>query len=117
VVTSWLISPAIALPTGASPKLSFTSSAGFLLGTVNFRVFISTNYTPGNNTPSTATWTQLPANIATAPASGFSPFVSSGLLNLSAYAGQTVYIGFRYDGGDPGKTTTYEIDDVKITRQ
>jgi hypothetical protein len=115
-VTSWLISPAIPLPAGTSPKFSFTSSAGFLLGVTNFRVFISTNYN-GSSTPSTATWTQLPATIATAPASGFSPFTPSGLQNLSAYAGQTVYIGFRYDGGDPGKTTTYEVDDVKITRQ
>jgi hypothetical protein len=114
-VTSWLISPAIPLPAGSSPKFSFTSSAGFLLGVTNFRVYISTNYN-GSATPSTATWTQLPATMATAPASGFSSFVSSGIQNLSSYAGQTVYIGFRYDGGDPGRTTTYEIDDVKITR-
>lgn len=114
-VTSWLISPAIALPAGSTPKLSFTTSAGFLLGAVTFRAYISTNYN-GGTTPSTATWTQLPATIATAPASGFSSFVSSGIHNLSAYAGQTIYIGFRYDGGDPGRTTTYEVDDVKITR-
>ncbi|MBL7726823.1 MAG: choice-of-anchor J domain-containing protein [Dinghuibacter sp.] len=114
-VTSWLISPAIPLPAGSSPKFSFTSAAGFLVGAVNFRVYVSTNYT-GTGAPSAATWTQLPATMATAPASGFSAFVSSGILDLTPYAGQTVYIGYRYDGGDPGRTTTYEIDDVKIVR-
>lgn len=115
-VTSWLISPGIPIPSTGSPKLTFTTAGGFNVGATTFRVFISTNYT-GSNTPSTATWTQLPATIATAPASGFGSFVASGNLSLSAYAGQTVYIGFRYDGGDPTKTTTFEIDDIKILRQ
>lgn len=113
-VTSWLISPQVSLAGATAPKLSFTNAAGFNVGTVSFKVYISTNYTGGNN-PSASTWTELPATYATAPASGFSSFVSSGDINLSAYIGQNVYIGFKYVGGDPSGTTTWEVDDVKVT--
>jgi len=36
---------------------------------------------------------------------------------LSAFIGQNVFIAFKYSGGDPTKTTTYEIDDVKVLAQ
>ena len=114
-VSSWLISPAVNLTGAVTPKLTFTTAGGFNVGATTFKVFVSTDYT-GSATPSTATWTQLPATIATAPATGFGSFVSSGTVSLAAYNGQTVYIGFRYDGGDPGKTTTYELDDVKVLK-
>ena len=114
-VSSWLISPAVNLTGAVTPKLTFTTAGGFNVGATTFKVFVSTDYT-GSATPSTATWTQLPATIATAPASGFGSFVNSGTVSLAAYNGQTVYIGFRYDGGDPGKTTTYELDDVKVLK-
>jgi hypothetical protein len=112
-MTSWLITPAISLagPTVTAPKLTFQNGAFQPLGTTTLRVYVSTNYN-GGNTPSTATWTQLPANIATT-----STFISSGSLSLTPYIGQTVYIGFRYDGGDPGRTTTFEIDDVAVSRR
>ncbi len=114
VVTSWLITPGIPLPTGSNPKLTFTTSSAFENG-ATFRVFVSTNYT-GNNTPSTATWTQLPATITSGnTGSSFGPFISSGVLNLSAYAGQTIYIGFRYDGSN-SRTSTFEVDDVRVLR-
>lgn len=116
VVSSWLITPAINLTGATAPKLTFMNAAGYLDGATTFKVMISTNYN-GSNTPSTSTWTQLPATIATPPLIGYSAFISSGTINLSAYIGQTVYISFKYDGGDPGKTTTYEIDDVKVTAQ
>ena len=29
----------------------------------------------------------------------------------------TVYIAFKYSGGDPTKTTTYEFDDVRVLAQ
>ncbi len=119
IVTSWLITPAINLPAGTTPKFSFLNAAGYDNG-ATFKVFISTNYN-GSNTPSASTWTQLPATIYTGPGSGYGSLLSSGIMNLSAYAGQTVYIGFRYDGADPAsgtkKTTTFELDDVRILRQ
>lgn len=120
--TTWLISPAISLAGTTTPKLSFTSAAGFISAlTPQFRVYISTTY-PGSGTPSTFFTTQLPATVPVPPSSGFSNFISSGLINLSAYAGQTIYVAFRYDGNDAAvpasdATATYEIDDVKVTAQ
>jgi len=113
-VTSWLITPSISLTGATAPKLSFTNAAGFGVGATSFKVMISTNYT-GSSTPSTATWTELPATFITPPATGFSSFISSGQINLSAYIGQNVFIGFKYQGGDPSATTTWEIDDVRVT--
>ena len=114
-VTSWLISPAISLAGITSPKLTFTTSAGFpSASTPSFKVYVSTTYNGGNN-PSAFFTTALPAAIAT-PATGFSPFLSSGVIDLSAYAGQTIYLGWRYDGSDPTKTATYELDDIKVLR-
>lgn len=123
VVTSWLITPAITLPAATSPKLSFNTAFQFAnLATLN--AYISTNYN-GSNTPSTSTWTLLnanvPANTANNNSSTFSSTTSSGSIDLSSYAGQTVYIGFKYEGADPSagtkKTTTIQLDDVKIARQ
>jgi hypothetical protein len=113
-VVSWLISPAVSLAGAPAPKLTFTNAAGFGVGSTSFKVMISTNYNGGTN-PSAATWTELPANFVTPPASGFSSFISAGLINLNAYIGQTVYIGFKYEGGDPSRTTTWEVDDVRVT--
>ena len=121
-VTTWLISPAINLAGTTTPKLAFYTSAGFISAlTPQFRVYISTTY-PGSGTPSTYFTTQLSASIAVPPASGFSSFLYSGLINLSAYAGQTIYIAYRYDGNDPSgtgsdATATYEVDDIAVTRQ
>ncbi len=115
-VTSWLITPAISLTGATAPKLSFLQAAGYALGATTLQVLVSTNYT-GNNTPSTATWTQVWTTTATTPTSGYATLASSGVINLSAYIGQTVYIAFKYDGGDPTKSTTYEIDDVKVLAQ
>lgn len=115
-VVSWLISPAVNLTGATAPKLTFMNAAGFANGNPSFKVLVSTNYAGGNN-PSASTWTEIPATLATAPASGYSQFVSSGVLNLSPYIGQNVFIAFKYQGSDPANNTTYEIDDVKVTAQ
>lgn len=121
--TTWLITPAISLAGTTTPKLLFQTSAGFVSAvTPQFRVYISTTY-PGSGTPSTYFTTQLTASIATPPAGGgFSSFISSGVINLSTYAGQTIYIAYRYDGNDPSgtasdATATYEVENVSVTRQ
>lgn len=113
-VSSWFISPAINLTGTTAPKLTFLQAAGFALGATTLQVMVSTNYN-GSNTPSTSTWTSIYSNTATTPTSGFGTLTSVGNLNLTPWIGQTVYIAFKYDGGDPGKTTTYEFDDVKVT--
>ena len=113
-VSSWLITPAISLTGTTAPKLTFLQAAGFATGATVLQVLVSTNYA-GSNTPSASTWTSIYSNTATTPTTGFGTLASIGNLNLSAYIGQTIYIAFKYDGGDPTKTTTYEVDDVKVT--
>lgn len=113
-VTSWLITPAINLTGTTAPKLTFLEAAGYATGSCPFTIMVSTNYA-GSNTPSASTWTTLMTINASTPPSGYAPLATVGPINLSAYIGQTVYIAFKYEGGDPTKTTTYEIDDVKVT--
>jgi len=113
-VSSWLITPAISLTGTTAPKLTFLQAAGFATGATVLQVLVSTNYN-GSNTPSTSTWTSIYSNTATTPTSGFGTLASIGNLNLTPWIGQTIYIAFKYDGGDPTKTTTYEVDDVKVT--
>jgi hypothetical protein len=114
-VTSWLVSPSINLTGATAPKLTFLHAAGFATGPTSLQVLISTNYT-GSNTPWTSTWSApVWQTIALTPTTGYANLATSGVINLSTYIGQTIYIAFKYDGGDPTKTTTYEIDDVKVT--
>lgn len=119
VVTSWLITPAIDLTGMATPVLTFQTIDGFNNG-ATLKTFVSTNYTPGNTTPSTsATWVELPAAYAGPTASGYARnWVNSGKVDLKAYTGRRVYIGFRYDGSTTtSKTTTWQVDNVKISKQ
>lgn len=120
VAKAWAITPSIYLPAGISPKLSFTTAYRFATGPTTLKVYISKDYA-GSQTPWTSTWqeltppTPIAANTATNNSSTFTSFVSSGNIDLSTYStGQKVYIAFVYEGGDPGKTTVIELDDVKI---
>jgi len=121
--TAWLITPAIALPAGTSPQFAFSTSYQFAVGPTSLHAFISTNYNGGPD-PNTATWTQLttnanvPGNTATNNVATFSTLTGSGNIPLAAYAGQTVYIAFKYTGGtSPARTTNFEIDDIRVVRQ
>lgn len=117
-VVSWLITPGISLAGTTTPKLNFISADGRDNG-ASLKVFVSTNYTPGS-APNTASWTLLNPTISSGNTGGFGAFISSGDVDLSAYVGQTVCVAFKYVGADPSsgtkKTTTFEIDDVNISK-
>ncbi|MFY7898991.1 MAG: DUF5689 domain-containing protein [Chitinophagaceae bacterium] len=113
-ISTWLVSPDITLPTGVSPKLTFTCSRRYPAGT--FKVYVSTNFT-GTNV-STATW-NLITTVPAGSSNAFTPFDLFGPFNLATYAGQKINIGFRYEanaGTTPNTVGTYEPDDIKITR-
>jgi len=118
--TAWLITPPTFIPAGTNPQFSFKTAFQFAQGPTILNAYISTDYNGGAN-PNTATWTLLPANIPgntnTSNSSSFSTLTSSGNINLAAYIGRTVYIAFKYIGSTTtSKTTTYEIDDIQISR-
>jgi Family of unknown function (DUF5689) len=128
VVTSWLITPAISLTGLSAPVLSFQTIDGFNRGS-DLSVLVSTNYNPTSNTPSTATWTPIATTIANPTvfagptASGYaSSWKNSGNLSLTAFANQTIYLAFRYDGANPTtptsarRTTTWQIDNIRVGR-
>jgi len=75
-------------------------------------VLISTDFS-GDVT--TATWNTITYTHATAPSNGYGDWTASGDIDLSSYDGQTVYIAFLYTGGDPGATTTLQVDNVLVT--
>ena len=111
---SWLVTPGINLSGGTNPKFNFTTVDGYDNG-ATIKVYISTNYN-GSSTPWTSTWTELPVTISSGHTTGYAPaFVPSGDIDLSAYSG-TVYFAFVYEGSDPSKTTTFEVDDVTVTK-
>jgi len=106
---AWLISPPIAVTAGMT--LSFQSSQAYWRHD-GLQVFVSTDFNGFN--VRNATWTELEARIAT-ESDPFYKWIDSGEIDLSAYAGQIIYIGFRYKGsGEYGETTTYRIDNVII---
>ena len=107
---SWLFTPAIDIAKCTNKKLTFdTQVNGYGSTTTVFEVYVL----QGSNDPSTATKTKLNPAIATAPASGYSSWVASGELDLSAYSGQ-IYIGFRYYATQDANYATWCVDNVKL---
>lgn len=109
----WLVTPGLILPSGSSPTLTFGTKDGFYNGDA-LTVKISTDFT-GDVT--TATWTTLNATLSSGHTDGYGDeFIPSGDLNLSAYAGQIVYIGYQYVGASDGVTSTYQIDNISVVQ-
>jgi len=119
-VITWMIAPQIDLSTASNPYISFESCDGYDNG-ATLKLYASTNYT-GSSTPWSATWTELPFTRPAVTASGYSPFVSSGKVDLSAYNGSTVWLAWVYTGADPSgttndDTTTWEVDNVLVAEE
>lgn len=117
-VKSWLITKAFNLNGTTNEVLTFETKDGYVSGNTTLKVYYSTNYS-GSGAPSAATWTLLPATVATGgPANAYATnFTPSGNVSLNAISGSSVYIAFVYEGGNsssPASTTTYQIDNVKI---
>lgn len=112
---SWLITPEVDLTDITSAQFSFKSKDAYNNGEV-LTVMISYDYN-GSGDPNMADWTELNPEIANnAPSNNYaSEFVFSGELDISSYIGQTIYIAFKYVGGDGSVTTTMQVDDVLIT--
>lgn len=109
-VESWLVTPGIELPAGQDVNLTFRNTNGHDNG-ATLKLYVSDNFSGDVNA---ATWTELSFTRAVPIPDKFAPFVGSGDVSLAAYKGKKVWIAWRYEGGDPGRTTTWEIDDVKI---
>ena len=106
---SWLVSPAIQVDNGTI--LNFDTAKAYWKHNA-LSVWISTDFN-GVDVPG-ATWQPLNARLATNTDPNHA-WINSGDIDLSAYAGQKVYIAFKYVGGDnPNSTSTYRVDNVVI---
>lgn len=101
----WLITPAVTLGT-SSNTLTFWVKALSPSFVENYKVGV---YTGSGNPTSAANFT-----IVSSPATSTAPYESwqQVTINLDAYAGQTVKVGFQYMSSDK---YMFMLDDVKIT--
>jgi len=106
---TWLVTPYINLDVPKS--LSFESAQAYW-NHDGLSVLISTNFT---GDVSAATWTPLSCTLASSGDANYE-WVPSGSIDLSAYSGNA-HIAFRYIGNKTSQTTTYQIDNIKITDQ
>ena len=107
---SWLMTPPVDIANAAEKVLSFdTQVNGYGSTTTGFEVYVLDNADPSKATVKT----KLTPAIATAPASGYSEWVQSGSLDLSAFSG-TIYIGFRYYATEDANYGTWCVDNVVV---
>lgn len=113
---AWLVSPMVKLKKAKTPKLifdqAFNKAANF---TEEATVLVSTDY-KGDVTAATWTaleWAKNDDGTLNVPAGSSWVFQSSGDLDMTPFAGQSVYIAFRYttSGGVSG---TWEIKNVLL---
>ncbi len=110
----WLVTPAINLENSINEVLTFSTATGYNNGEA-LSVYVSTDFAGDVNT---ATWQLVNGTLANGTSSGYqSSFTNSGTVDISCLTG-TVYVAFRYKGGSAsGVTTTFQIDNVKVTGQ
>lgn len=107
----WLITPGIFLPEDSSAVFTFETKDGFYTGDA-LSIKISTDF---EEDILSATWVELEAEISRGNIDGYGDdFIPSGDIDLSEFAGEIVYIAFRYYGTHEGVTTTYQIDNISM---
>lgn len=123
---TWLVTKGVNLNGTATETLSFDTKQDFLLSSYpgganvasDLKILYSTDY-PGTGNPwTTGTWNDITSQATLSPGSTSSAFPSSytnsGNIDLSAYTG-TIYIAFVNEGGTSvNKTSSWEIDNIKI---
>ena len=108
---SWLVTPAINLDGSTDEVFTFDVNVGYYRGAA-LSVYASTDFT---GDVETATWYLIDnVNLPTGPSSGYGTFQSAGNISVDCLDGD-VYFAFQYKGGDGDVTTTFQIDNVKVT--
>ena len=113
----YLITPEIDLSNATAPEFTFDIKVRFYNESC-LTVWMSEDFDGTEANIESATWIDITSNF-TLPKSE-ADLTSAGVLDLTDYVGKQVYVGFRYDGdnspgADPLKTTTYQIDNVKVS--
>lgn len=107
---AWLVTPEINLDNSANEVFTFKSKASYDNGTI-LTTWVSDDF---NGNIEESTWHQLDVKISVGPKSSSSDeFESSGKINLGCLSGN-IHIAIRYLGGDPGISTTYDVDEFLV---
>ena len=106
----WLITPEIDLDKSTEEVLSFEVKASYDNATI-LSVYITDDFT-GN--PLTTNWKLLDAKIPLGPSSQNGLTFKKSEFDISCLDGD-INIGFKYLGSSPDKSTTYDIDNVRVT--
>ncbi|MCI2229276.1 DUF5689 domain-containing protein [Polaribacter sp. MSW13] len=107
---AWLVTPEIDLDATTGEELTFETNTGYDNGKA-LTAYVSSDFT-GDVT--TATWLKIDAVLSEGPSSGYNSFIGSGSINMSCLSGK-VHVAFKYEGADFGVTTTFQVDNVKVT--
>lgn len=105
----WLISKPITLAGYKNYYLSFETDGRASVPSNPLEVYVTDNYT-GSLDPKT--WTKLNP-ILDPDLSKFAPFVNSGKLDISNFAGKNVVVAFKYTSTATA-SATWELDNVKV---
>jgi hypothetical protein len=107
---SWLMSPAVDMSKVTNKTLSFSTQVnGYGSKTSVFEAYVLNNADPSAATIKD----KLTFTAATAPASGYSSWVSSGNIDLSKYTG-VIYVAFRYYATTDENYATWCLDNVVL---
>ena len=109
---TWLVSPAIDLDRSENETLTFKSRATFEEGRI-LSVWLCNDVS--DDPIVKGSWHLLDVVIDDGSRDGSNKdFISSGPVDLDCIKGK-IHLAFRYQGSDPGMTTTYDIDQIMIT--
>lgn len=109
----WLISPQIDLTGISKTSFNVTQTAKYVSGFWDYlTVQVSTDFNGAD--PAAATWTTL--TLPNMPTGNDWTFVNSGDVDLSAFDGQKIYIGFKYISG-ASAAATWEVTDLAVNGQ
>ena len=107
---AWLVSPAVDIAKCDSKILTFeTQVNGYGSTTSVLEAYVLDNQDPAKATVKT----KLDVTLATAPASGYSSWVSSGNVDLSKFTGN-IYIAWRFHATQDANYATWCVDNVKL---
>ncbi|HKJ47915.1 MAG TPA: DUF5689 domain-containing protein, partial [Christiangramia sp.] len=106
---AWLVTPEIDLSETTDEVLKFDILSSYDNGLL-MRVFITSDFT---GDPRTTNWTELDANIPLGPSGANSTIFRESIIDISCVE-ERAWVGFRYLGAAPDKTTTYDLDNIRI---
>ena len=106
---AWLVSPVIDLDESSGELVEFDLLASYDNG-LFMEVFITQDF---SGDPRTTDWQLLDAHIPLGPSGGNTNIFKKSKIDISCLDGK-VWIGFRYLGAAPDKTTTYDLDNFRV---